>query len=110
MLAAQILPHVQAMFQPQVMPGMQPGVIQPIVIQAPKTMMPQFQPAPVMPLGNATNLPTVPGSFQVGDQAAASIIVPTTPATCRIPGCQQPVYIDQSDGVVSEYCSMLHRE
>ncbi|KAI5120714.1 hypothetical protein M0805_007675 [Coniferiporia weirii] len=101
-VAAHLLPHVQAMLQPQVPQSPQTAYIQPVSMAAPKATA-RAQNTQAAPLANTTNFRTNQGSFQ-------NQIHPAAAAECQIPGCQQPVHIDQNDGQMSDYCSMLHRQ
>ncbi|KAJ7300735.1 hypothetical protein DFH08DRAFT_129002 [Mycena albidolilacea] len=56
----------------------------------------------LLPNGNAP-------AAQAAAPNAAQAPAPLQPGDCLVPGCGQPVHVDSS-GVMSEYCSMKHRE
>ncbi|KAJ7687673.1 hypothetical protein B0H14DRAFT_3672367 [Mycena olivaceomarginata] len=58
----------------------------------------------LLPNGNAPAAPA-----QAAAPNAAQAPAPLQPGDCLVPGCVQPVHVDSS-GVMSDYCSMKHRE
>lgn len=64
-------------------------------------------PPPNVPPATGQQSNAYPNAFAYGTAASAS---PESEVMCRIPGCNEPVYVDDDAGITSEYCSMRHRE
>ena len=46
----------------------------------------------------------------VQTNVAAPTGIPTSPAKCLLPGCDEEAYVDTDGQQTSDYCSMSHRE